>query len=259
MFKALRQQFFPRNPTEQAPDFRLPQGERIYSVGDIHGRGMLLQKMLDAIDADMRSSAGMRVTQIFLGDYIDRGMESRQVLAALMQPPTQGAERICLMGNHEAALLAFLKDPMTLREWGSFGGYTTLASYGIGIPTRMTPEALMPIRQQLREALGDGYAFLSSLPTYHVRGNYLFVHAGILPNIALENQSRETMMRIREPFIGHTSYHPYYVVHGHTPVQAPQLLHNRANLDVSEAAVDSLACLVIEGDSRRLIEVNMTR
>lgn len=237
--------------------YRAPEGERVYAVGDIHGRSTLLKKMMAAIEADRVAFPAARCTEIFLGDYIDRGMDSRGVLESLMGTPAEGVHRVCLMGNHEMALLAFLKDPMTLREWGNFGGYATLASYGIAIPTRMTPDALMPLRVQLQLALGGATEFLAALPYFYPWGDYLFVHAGILPGVALEDQSRETLLRIREPFLSDPSYHSHYVVHGHTPRFAPELLHNRANLDVSDAHPESLACLVIEGESKRLLVVSL--
>lgn len=256
MFTKLRQRFSPPKAIQEIPQYRIPEGERIYVVGDIHGRSGLLKKMLAAIELDRAVGVYSHVTEVFLGDYIDRGMDSRGVLDLLMQAPAPGTDRICLMGNHEAALLAFLKDPMTLREWANYGGYATLASFGIGIPSRMTAQMLIPVRDQLRTALGSALQFLEGLRYYYQAGDYLFVHAGILPNVTLENQSRATMIRIREPFLSYEPYNPHYVVHGHTPVSSPQLLHNRANLDVSDATLDSLACLVIEGESRRLIEIN---
>jgi len=239
------------------PTFSLPNATRVYAVGDIHGRSHLLIPLLKAIQEDARANPIERVIEVFLGDYVDRGMHSREVLHTLMQPPVSGHERVCLRGNHEAALLAFLADPLTLREWGNFGGYATLASYGVAIPRTMQLELLRNVRDQFQTAFSvASITFLRQLSHYYILGDYLFVHAGILPGIKLEDQSRETMLRVREPFLSHAGFHPFYVVHGHTPVWEPQILANRANLDVSDSPEDKLACLVLEGESKKLIQVN---
>ena len=207
--------------------------------------------MLQAISHDVDQKPKCRIVEVFLGDYVDRGWHSRDVLECLMAPSPCAHERVCLMGNHEEALLQFLREPGVLREWGSFGGYATLKSYGIAIPQSMTPEALSAVRDQLLARMPANHlAFLQNLPLSYRLGDYLFVHAGIRPSRAFEKQTRDDLLWIREPFLKHEEYFAQYVVHGHSPVAAPDIRHNRANLDVSSAAVDSLCCLVLEGHTR---------
>jgi serine/threonine protein phosphatase 1 len=256
MLRRLTQRFFARDSAlPEAPrDFGVPEGVRVYAVGDIHGRAKLTAKMLEAIASDAAQHAGKKIIEVFLGDYIDRGMQSREVVELLLVPAAAGHERICLMGNHEVTLLRFLSAPTCLREWGSYGGYATLTSYGLGIPASMAPAALATVRDQFAKNLPPSHrAFYENLKLSYVVGDYLFVHAGILPNVALENQSRESLLWIRDAFLNHQNYFDYYVVHGHTPVAVPQLLHHRANLDVSAATSSSLCCLVMDGSDRKTI------
>lgn len=262
MLRHLKQRFFTRESAmPEAPrDFSVPEGVRVYAVGDIHGRVKLTAKMLDTIAADAAQHPDKQIIEVFLGDYIDRGMHSREVVELLCAPPAPRHARICLMGNHEVTLLRFLNEPTSLREWGSYGGYATLTSYGLGIPASMTPAALGAVRDQFAKNLPPTHrAFYENLKLSHVVGDYLFVHAGILPKVKLENQSRESLLWIRDAFLKHPNYFDYYVVHGHTPIAAPELLHHRANLDVSAAPTSSLCCLVVDGSTRKTILITDER
>ncbi|MBN8544229.1 MAG: serine/threonine protein phosphatase [Alphaproteobacteria bacterium] len=236
--------------------FSVPEGVRAYAVGDIHGRASLLKKMLAAIEEDAAQHASQRTVQIFLGDYIDRGMQSRDVVDLLIAPPPKGHERICLMGNHEEALLHFLDDPNILRDWANFGGYATLVSYGIPMPESMSPERLKALRDAFARAIPQAHLdFYKNLPLRTSLGDYLFVHAGIIPGLPLEEQKPEHLLWIRRPFLNYKGYFNHYIVHGHTPVTSAEILPNRANLDISIAAKSSLAALVLEGDERRVLVV----
>lgn len=229
---------------------------RIYAVGDVHGRSALLADMLAAIVQDADKARSDAVVEVFLGDYIDRGINSREVVDLLIAPPPEGHERICLLGNHEAAMLRFLAEPASLRNWASFGGYATLVSYGIAIPMSMSPQIACDLRERLQQNLPAAHVeFLGNLQLTCRLGDYLFVHAGILPGLALEQQKPEHLLWIREPFLSHTGFFDSYVVHGHSPVSAPEIRANRANIDISDAPTDSLCCLVIEGSVRRLLTV----
>lgn len=238
-------------------EFKIPEGTRIYAVGDIHGRSALLSKMFAAIAKDVANKPPATITEIFLGDYIDRGMQSREVIDLLIAPPPTGHQRVCLMGNHEDTLLRFLVTPSLLREWANFGGYATLASYGLGIPESMSPEKLTIVRDRLIRDLPESHmTFLQNLKLSYQMGDYLFVHAGILPETPLEEQSRDNLLWIRAPFLKHEGYFDHYIVHGHSPVEEPDIRPNRANLDVSGATKDTLCCLVIEGSNREVIQVS---
>jgi serine/threonine protein phosphatase 1 len=237
MMRRLRRIFASDSPIPtEPPTFALPSGMRIYAVGDVHGRSTLLAKMLAAIAADAAANPATTTIEVFLGDYIDRGMHSREVIDMLLAPPVQGHTRICLLGNHEDVLLRFLEEPSILREWGNFGGYATLASYGIGIPESMTPQALADLRDRFKQ-------------------HFPAQHAGVLPKLPLAEQSRDDLLWIRQPFLQHEGFFEQYVVHGHSPVAVPDIRVQRANLDVSAAAVPSLCCLVIEDTQRRILLV----
>lgn len=239
---------------EERPIYAMPDGMRAYVVGDIHGRAKLLQKMLAAIAFDARERPTDQVFEIFLGDYIDRGMQSREVIELLLAPPPKNHKRICLLGNHEEALLKFLQDPNILRGWANFGGYATLASYGIAIPSSMSPANLVAVRDALLRSLPPTHLnFIQGLRLFYTLGDYLFVHAGINPGTSLGEQKQEHMLWIRDAFLNHKGFFEQYVVHGHSPVTEPDIRDNRANLDVSDAPVDSLCCLMLESIDRRVI------
>lgn len=257
LLQRLHRFFFSPKPAPHAvPVFSLPKGTRVYAVGDIHGRSHLLTKMLAAIEQHAAANPIPHVAEIFLGDYIDRGLYSREVVDMLLTPSAMGHERICLMGNHEEALLHFLRDPKILRDWANFGGYATLASYDIQIPGSMSPQTLIALRDRFQRNLPATHeAFFRGLKMTHVIGNYLFVHAGILPGIPLAAQKSEHLLWIREPFLQHEGFFEHYIVHGHSPVTTPDIHSHRANLDISAAEVDSLCCLIIEEGQRNILIV----
>jgi serine/threonine protein phosphatase 1 len=257
-FPRLRQLFRPHKETVplHAPHFAVPEGVRVYAVGDIHGRDGLLAKMLATIERDATTCNATKIEQVFLGDYVDRGLHSKGVVDLLLAPPPAGHTRICLMGNHEEALLHFLQDPNILRDWANFGGYATLASYGIPIPDSMSPERLRAVRDRFEQNIPATHlAFFKNLNLRHSVGDYLFVHAGIQPGTSLEKQKPEDLLWIRDSFLKHEGFFNHYIVHGHTPLAAPDVRANRANIDVSSAAKDSLCCLVIEGETRRTMVI----
>ena len=233
-------------------DFCVPAGTRVYAVGDIHGKAALLKKTLAEIRDDADKHPGETIVEVFLGDYVDRGFHSREVIDLLLEAPPAGHQRICLKGNHEEALLRFIAEPMVLREWATFGGYATLASYGIQIPQSMTPGALAEVRDRFTQRLPAAHLnFLRNLRFTHAVGDYLFVHAGIEPKLPIAEQDPSRLLWIREPFLSHPGYFEQYVVHGHTPVTAPDIRNNRANLDVSSAAKNSLCLLVLSACERQ--------
>lgn len=241
---------------EPAQHFALPEGVRVYAVGDIHGRARLLRKMLQAIAEDAVQHRDKKVVEVFLGDYVDRGMESREVVDLLLAPSILGHTRVCLKGNHEETLLKFLEDPSVLRGWANYGGYATLASYGIDMPTTSSPEKFTILRDSFSRSLPPEHlAFFQGLKLSHFEGDYCFVHAGLHPMLAFQQQSAEHLLWIREPFLKHRGFFSHYIVHGHSPVPAPDIRPNRANIDLSAAEKDSLCCLVMEGQERRPIVV----
>ncbi|MGF1626383.1 MAG: metallophosphoesterase family protein [Alphaproteobacteria bacterium] len=237
----------------------IPPGIRVYAVGDIHGSAHLLDALLEGIIEDARSAerpAPARKLLVFLGDYVDRGLESPRVLDTLIAGPPDGFEQICLMGNHEEAMFGFLEDIQVGPMWLRNGGGETLLSYGVSLPAAVPgmAERLEAARLDLRAKLPQAHlGFLKSLALFHVEGGYLFVHAGIRPKVALADQHRNDMLWIRDEFLTSRADFGHVVVHGHTIAPEPQIRANRIGIDTGAYATGVLTCLVLEGTERRFL------
>ncbi|WP_119680484.1 metallophosphoesterase family protein [Indioceanicola profundi] len=234
----------------------MPAGQRIYAIGDIHGRSDLLDLLMRRISADARTAArGLQHTLVFLGDYVDRGQDSAGVLERLSAGPPPGFGMVCLRGNHEAVMQRFLTDHSVGPAWLSFGGVETLASYGIRPRPDLDQERWLPIaRSELARTLPQPHhAFLQGLRLHLRVGGYLFVHAGIRPGVKLERQKPEDLLWIRDAFLDSTARHGMTVVHGHTVVREPEVRPNRIGIDTGAYASGRLTCLVLEGTERRFL------
>jgi serine/threonine protein phosphatase 1 len=246
--------------SSQAPDWiqpSVPAGTRVYAVGDIHGQRGLFERLLEKIAADLAYSAPERVVLVSLGDIIDRGAESRRVIELLMGEAATGElagiQIVTIRGNHEDSLTQFLADFSTAAGWLRYGGLETIRSYAGSIPDGMVQD--WPALQKLlyRSLPPDHLRFLARMPVSHVEGDYLFVHAGIRPGVALERQDPYDLMWIREPFLSSTQPARKLVVHGHTVVPAPDIRPNRIGIDTGAYRSGRLTCLVLEGDERRFL------
>lgn len=235
----------------------ITDGRRIYAIGDIHGRHDLLTRMADRITADLRDRPHARPQVVFLGDYMDRGPDSRAVLETLIALEAAPIPTTFLLGNHDSYIRAYLYDP----EWfdrahhwlhPSMGGAETLASYGVagasdGMPSRT------------RDAFATAFpashmAFLDRCKLWERIGGYVFVHAGIRPGVALEDQARDDLIWIREPFLGSTADFGFKVVHGHTIVPRVEHRANRIAVDTGAIRSGVLSCLLLEGAEVALLE-----
>jgi serine/threonine protein phosphatase 1 len=227
---------------------QLPDGVRIYAIGDIHGRADLLEELLFKIDADRTSRPPVsRSLTVFLGDYIDRGPASREVLDLLLRHE-QTNETVFLRGNHETFVPRFLGDPPVLDEWRLCGGLETLLSYGLKPSIRPDADEQMALAQELAKSIPSAHLeFLESLDLFFGCGGFLFVHAGIRPGVPIRQQTEDDLLWIREEFLSFE--HPFesFIVHGHTPVPVPDLRSNRINIDTGAFATGRLTCIVIEG------------
>ncbi|BBK39658.1 metallophosphoesterase [Allostella sp. ATCC 35155] len=234
-----------------ARDPRVPDGTLVYAIGDVHGRDDLLGALHDRIAADAAGRNARRRLLVHLGDYVDRGPASRQVLDRLAGAPPPGFESVALKGNHEAFLLAFLHGREAAAGWLLNGGGATLASYGVEPPDPWDSEDVDRAREQFRAALPDRHrSFLSGLRLLHQEGDYLFVHAGIRPWAPLDRQVEADLLWIREPFLEWPKAFGPVVVHGHTITNAPDVRANRIGIDTGAFGTGVLTALALQGDSR---------
>lgn len=236
--------------------YSAPAGTRIYAVGDIHGRVDLLNQLHELIAADMRATDPSRAVIVYVGDYIDRGDSSREVIDLLLADPVDRAEAVHLLGNHEAFMLTFLEDASVGEPWLKNGGDSTVYSYGVGAP-RVSDRAQRHqiMRDDLRDKLpADHLEFLRSLKQYHVEGDYAFVHAGIRPGVALEDQVDDDVLWIRGEFLNDKSDHGKCIVHGHTITDDIDVRPNRIGIDTGAYFSGTLSCLVLDGESRAVLQ-----
>ena len=251
----LRRLFTSRNP--EPAGWRPPDGTAVYAVGDIHGRADLLERLHEQIAADAATRPERRKVLVYLGDYVDRGMQSRDVIDLLLDPPEDGLQRVHLKGNHEDAMLQFLESTEIGPSWLAFGGDATLFSYGIDVFGQAPDgvDKLEHIRLQLLERLPQAHRrFLESLSLYHVEGDYCFVHAGLRPGVPLEKQTPEDMMWIRDDFLYSRREFGGVVVHGHSIESEPVVMKNRIGIDTGAFATGVLTCLVLAGEQRSFLQ-----
>ena len=202
----------------------------IYAIGDVHGCIDQLRQLEDAIAADADQFEGEKWL-VTLGDYVDRGPDSRAVVAHVMGPPPKGMKRFALGGNHEQILLDFAENPAAHAFWLEEGGVQTLASYGIALdyPPLRSQQA---VRDLLRDRLpADHLAFMAGLPSILTLPGWVFVHAGIRPGIAMAHQTDEDLMWIRAPFLTSQLTAGVRVVHGHTPSPDIVVTPHRIGID----------------------------
>ncbi|WP_342733681.1 metallophosphoesterase family protein [Bradyrhizobium sp. B117] len=228
---------------------RLPDGIRIYAISDIHGCADLLQQMFTVIDRDLANLGSMRAIHVFLGDYIDRGPESRRTIDLLIERGLRH-ESVFLKGNHEAFLLEALQEPLQLQAWRRFGGLQTLTSYGLRPSLSPDASEQAELIRQLAIAIPPHHMrFLGGLRARFVCGDFFFVHAGVRPGVPLAKQEEHDLLWIREEFLQSDEKFGKYIVHGHTPVQQPDIRPNRANIDTGAYATGNLTLLTVQGDS----------
>lgn len=227
----------------------LPTDERIYAVGDIHGRRDLLDKINEMIATDAERSPIAKNTVIYLGDYVDRGPESSAVLDALSTQRLHDFETVHLMGNHDFYMIRFLDGEANYENWLDNGGDDTLASYGV--PVSLGPERA---RRTLLDTIPPHHrAFLEHLKLSHRIGNVVFAHAGIDPTHTPDDQVPEKLMWIREPFLDWPHPMDVVVVHGHTPRPEPEVAHHRVGVDTLAWRSGTLTAAVLENGGVRFL------
>lgn len=235
---------------------RVPDDSVVYAIGDVHGCTDRLDALHEAIAADAARRSATRRVLVWLGDYVDRGPDSRGAIDRLLSPPP-GFETVALKGNHEQFLLDFLADPSIGPQWMVNGGAETLASYGIPIMDGcyFRADRWEALSRALRDALPPAHRrLLDRLRPSHLEGDYLFVHAGIRPGTRIDEQAIDDLLWIRGEFLFSDADHGAVVVHGHTISDEPQIRPNRIGIDTGSFFSDRLTALVLEGDRRHLLQ-----
>jgi serine/threonine protein phosphatase 1 len=227
----------------------LPPGQRVYAIGDVHGCIDRLAALHEIIADDIAIRPAEQTILVHLGDYIDRGLDSAQVVDWLINgPPVPADEIVNLMGNHEHMMLAAIAgvDKEAASLWLTNGGADSLLSWGIS--------RLVPPREWASHIPPQHLVFLRDLAISFRVGPYLFVHAGILPGVPLDRQSRHDMLWIREPFLSSRADHGAVIVHGHTPKREPVIQPNRIAIDTGAVLGGALTCVVLEEDKLAFLQ-----
>jgi serine/threonine protein phosphatase 1 len=221
----------------------LPPGRRIYAIGDIHGCDIQLANLHEIIAEDLARRPIERPLLLHIGDYVDRGANTAGVLQRLIAGSRiAGMPVINLLGNHDDTMANALSgDRPAATDWLFAGGEAALASYAIdpASPRETWPERVPP----------EHIDFLRNLTLIHRDGGYLFVHAGIRPGIPIEQQAREDLLRMRQPFLYSDASFGAVVVHGHTPVKQPVVRHNRIAIDTGAVFGGKMTAVVLEGET----------
>lgn len=251
----------PKAPVAPATP-RIPDDEIVWAVGDIHGCLDLLKSLVGAILADAASVDANRKVVIFLGDYIDRGPDSRGVLRYLIDlPKDAGIEWRFLKGNHEEAMLKFLDDPSFGPNWCEYGGDAALASYGLKPPEmKHRVEAWARVSADLNHKVTAAEReFLETLEYSISIGDYFFAHAGARPGIALDRQSERDLMWIRGSFLDDETPFEKVVVHGHTPTKEVHADKRRVGIDTKAYSSGLLSSVRLEREQVNLVQAATVR
>ena len=238
----------------------IPDGHRVYAVGDVHGHDDLLGQVIAKVEADNRSRPAAEVTIVFLGDLIDRGPQSAAVVERLRHYRPLGIRVEFLTGNHEEVLLRILNGESALvADWLRFGGGQCARSYGLSSSSlaRMPADkAISAIRSAIPP---EHQAFLASFADTFVAGDYLFVHAGIRPGVSIAQQIQSDLRWIRGPFLDHPGRHERMVVHGHTISTEIEEAQGRIGIDTGAYVHGVLTAIGLERDQRWYLQASRTQ
>jgi len=216
----------------------------VYTIGDVHGCYDQLLELESMITEDAAQLPGKKLI-IMLGDYVDRGPSSSQVIEHLIHKPFPDFQRICLTGNHDIAMLDYLERRLSLPEWWSMGANSTLLSYGIDVERlRLIHRTPQLLDDTIRASIPQRHKqFLRSLPIMIEAGGFVFAHAGIRPSLSLNEQRDEDLVSIRSEFFENAHLLQHWVVHGHTPIASPRREGRRFNLDTGAFSTGRLSAL----------------
>ena len=254
--RAMFARLFGRARKPQPQPSAVPDGSRIYAIGDIHGCRDLLDRLHEQILRDVldfKARAAWWSTSAIMWTGASNRARSWIVCSTI---PLPGFESVYLKGNHEQALLDFLQDSRVALNWMSYGGDATLYSYGVGLEgPRSNPATLMKLQEKFRTNLPDRHlAFYQSLALAHQEQDYVFVHAGIRPGVPLDAQQESDLLWIRDEFLDSSENFGKVIVHGHTITRVPEVKKNRIGIDTGAFASGVLTCLVLEGSDGRFLD-----
>lgn len=232
-----------------------PPGMRLYAIGDVHGRLDLLEEMHARIGREIERDRPDDWRIIHVGDYIDRGPQSRGVISTLRRLVRDDKRFVALGGNHDAGMVEFLGRPEKDGLFALHGGRETALSYGVEADfssawlARQAADALLA-------AMPESHVdFLTNLPRSIAFGDFFFCHAGVRPGVPLAEQNPEDLIWIRETFLKWPHPHEKVIVHGHTPTSEPEIMPNRVNVDTGAWMSGVLTAIAIDGKVKRLLQV----
>lgn len=236
---------------ETRGSFRVPEGQRVYAIGDIHGRDDLFAQLIEMIRVDAAARGPAKVTLILLGDLVDRGPDSAQVVERAMQLREEFSDMRLLTGNHEECFLAALTgDVRRVRYFMRIGGEATIRSYWED-DVSFSEASFEDVAKRLPSLVPPEHInFLGHGEDVIEIGDYAFVHAGIRPGIPLEKQSLSDLRWIRDEFLDDLGDHGKMIVHGHSITARPDEQANRIGIDLGAFKSGTLACLGLEGGRR---------
>lgn len=236
-------------------DARGPEDTAVYAIGDVHGRLDLLARMHEAIAADRAKRAARDWLIVHLGDHVDRGPDSKGVIDFILRAAGSDGRILTVAGNHDLAMLDFLKEGTRDGLFVEYGGRETARSYGVELDF-LSASGFAASHARLVAAVPQSHRdFLQNLPYSHVAGDFFFCHAGIRPGVPLDAQLPTDLIWIRREFHRHVGLYEKVVVHGHTPVAEPEVMPNRVNIDTGAYASGVLTALVIEGSDKQILSV----
>jgi serine/threonine protein phosphatase 1 len=234
-----------------------PPGMRLYAIGDVHGRLDLLQEMHVQIGREIARDRPDDWRIIHVGDYVDRGPDSRGVISMLRRLVRDESRVVALGGNHDFGMVDFLGTADKDGLFALYGGRETALSYGVEADfssswlARQAADALLT-------AMPESHVdFLTTLPRSVAFGDFFFCHAGVRPGVPLAAQNPEDLIWIREKFLKWPHLHEKVIVHGHTPQAEPEIMPNRVNVDTGAYMSGVLTALAIDGKTKRVLQVGV--
>ncbi|MEH6548076.1 MAG: metallophosphoesterase [Sneathiella sp.] len=236
-------------------DARMPAGEIAFVIGDIHGRNDLLLSVIERIIKQDYVHEYQKRHIVLLGDYVDRGNMSKEVVQTLVDLNLPDFNIVTLDGNHEASMRGFLEEPLKGKRWLHYGGDATLRSYGVDIPLESIATVdLITKSSELEQALPDSHKeFLYGLTHYYSLGDFFFTHAGVNPKRPLADQTERDLLWIRSEFLSNDGLYEKVIVHGHSISAQPEFKNNRIGIDTGAFYSNDLTCLALYGRRKKIL------